>query len=347
MTFVAMLAATPARADEDATSPARPGYEGSDHLVWWTGRKVAEERGLVVDGTYSVEGFYAPQLANQATLGGLFAAELDADFGTLARDGLGQLHVSAFAIHGRSPTGELMDLHGISGNAAAEDVRLFEAWYEQPLGPFALRAGLIAADQEFVYADPADTLINATFGITTQFSVNMLGPVYPVAAPGVSGRFEDGPLLLQLAVYDGTQPNDRGIPTALGPDSLVIGEATLWRDVGVGAWHHSERGDGVYLTLDHELPSGLAGWARAGYSPEGPVPVYLDAGVQVKSLAHRPEDIISVGLAYARAPTGGETLVEASYEAQIAWLTIQPDLQLVMQRDRTVGIAGLRTTVVF
>jgi carbohydrate-selective porin OprB len=339
--------ATAAHADEFATSPARPDYEASDKLLGFAARDAAELHGLVVDATYAVDLFLAPQLRNAATAGGLFTGELDVDLDAFVHRGLGRVHVSSFAIHGKSPTDELMDIHGISGNAAPREARLFEAWYEQPIGPFAIRAGLIAADQEFVYADPADTLLSATFGITTQFTVNITGPVYPVATPGVSARYEQGPYLVQLAVYDGTQANTHGIPTDLGPDTLVLAEATFRRDLGIGAWHHTSRGDGLYATADHQLDERVAAFSRVGYSPDGPVSVYLDAGIRIGPGPLRPEDFYCIGMAFARDEAGDETVIETSYEAQVRWLTIQPDFQMVMMRDRTVEVASVRTTVAF
>lgn len=346
LTVLCVLATT-AHADEFATSPARPGYQDSGHVIDWKARDDAEAAGVIVDGTYAVDMFVAPQLRNGTTLGGLFTAELDLDLAKLVVPGTGAVHVSAFAIHGTSPTDELMDIHGVSGNAAPEEARLFEAWLEQPIGPFSIRAGLIAADQEFVYADPADTLLAATFGITTQFTLNIAGPVYPVATPGISARFEEGRALLQLAVYDGTQTNTRGLPTALGPETLMIAEATLDRDLGIGAWHHTERGDGIYVTADHQLDALVAAFSRFGYAPDGPSTLYLDAGLRIGPGPLRSEDFFCIGMAFARGERGAETVLETSYEAQLRWLTFQPDLQLHMMRDRTVGVLAVRTTVAF
>ena len=53
----------------------------------------------------------------------------------------------------------------------------------------------------------------------------------------------------------------------------------------------------------------------------------------------------SVGLAFARADVSAQTVVEVTYQAQAGWLTVQPDLQLLLLRDRTAGIAGVRVTV--
>src|SRR5262249_40441679 len=139
-------------------------------------------------------------------------------------EGLGQLHVSAFAIHGHGLSAELADIYGLSGNVAPRDVRLFEAWLEQPISKATIRVGLLSADQEFILAAHSTALLNATFGIISQLSWNLGGPVYPVAAPGASARLELDGFTARLAGYDGDQNQDHGIPQSLGPDSLVIGE---------------------------------------------------------------------------------------------------------------------------
>ncbi|MEO7097664.1 MAG: carbohydrate porin [Polyangiales bacterium] len=334
------------RADEFATSPARPGYEAADRILDFARRTELEEHGLKLEGTYAFEMFAAPQLDDRLTNGGLFMLELDVDFSLLAYRRLGALRISTASTHGGSPSDELMDVHGVSGNTAPEDNRIFEAWYEQPFGPLVVRAGILAVDQEYNYADPTSTLLGATFGITSQFSYNVGGPTYPVGTPGVSARYEDGPVLLQAAIYDGAQTNTRGIPTDLGPSSLVLAEATWNRDLGVGAWRHSDKGSGVYATLDHKLDDFVEAFTRIGLSPRG-VKTYVDAGVRIGPGPLRPEDFVSVGMAFAQLDEGDQILIEATYEAQVGWLTIQPAMQLMMMRERSVGIVATRMTVVF
>jgi carbohydrate-selective porin (OprB family) len=335
-----------AAADEFATSPARPGYEATHRIFDFAGRTELEEHGLKLEGTYAFEMFAAPQLRDRFTSGGLFMAELDVDMSLLANRYLGALRISTASTHGGSPSNELLDVHGVSGNTAPEDNRIFEAWYEQPFGPFVVRAGILAVDQEYNYADPTSTLIGATFGITSQFSYNVGGPTYPVGTPGISARYEKGVVLLQAAIYDGTQANTRGIPNDLGPATLVLAEATWNRDLGMGAWHHSDKGSGVYATFDHELDDRVEAFLRIGLSPRG-VKTYLDAGVRIGPGPLRPEDFVSVGMAFAQLEEGDQILLEATYEAQIGWLTIQPAAQLMMMRERTVGILATRLTVVF
>ncbi len=340
--------ASVARADEFATSPARPGYEASDTILTFDGRTDLDKRGIKLEATYSFEMFAAPQLDERLSTGGLLMMELDFDFHHMVSEHLGELRISTTSTHGGSPSDELMDVHGSSGNTAPKGNRLFEAWYEQPLGPLTVRAGILAADQEYNYADPTTTLLGATFGITSQFSYNIGAPVYPVGSPGVSARFEQGKVLLQAAVYDGTGANTRGIPSDLGPDSLYIAEATWDHDIGVGGWHHTDKGSGLYLTLDHNLDDMVEAFTRVGISPRG-MTTYLDAGFRIGPgpLRRRPEDFVSFGLAFAKLDAGDQIMLETTYEAQFRWLTIQPALQLMMLRDQTVGIIATRMTVVF
>ncbi|HEY5920532.1 MAG TPA: carbohydrate porin [Kofleriaceae bacterium] len=337
-----------AQADEFATSPVRAGYEAAQHRLLDSDLRTAwEESGFRWDATYAGEIFVAPQLTDRFVAAGLFTAELELDFAKLVHASMGAAHVQGLAIHGDGLTEELMDVHGVSGNVAPPDVRLYEAWYEQPISAFTLRGGLLAADQEFVLADRSTTLLGATFGITSQFSANVIGPVYPVATPGLSGRLELAPVVVRAAIYDGTQVNDHGIPTQLGPERLVIGEVQLFETFKLGAWHHTDRGYAYYAIADTHISDLIGAFTRAGISPDQPVDVYVDGGVRIGPGPLRPDDFISVGMAYARTELGAQITIEASYEAQVRWLTLQPDVQLVMLRDRTIGVIATRATVVF
>ncbi len=343
---LAMIAPA-AHADELANSPARAGYEPTSRLLDFEARRRWDARnGFDPMVTYVVEVFAAPQLRDRVVTAGLLMAEVDLALDKLIGPGWGAAYVAGFAIHGHSVTDELMDVHGTSGNTAPQDVRLFEAWLEQPVGAFTLRAGLLAADQELLLAEHSSTLIAATFGITSQYSANVVGPVYPVSAPGVSGRLELEPVTARLAVYDGTQSNAHGIPQDLGPAMLVVGEVGV-TPFKVGGWHHDARGSGLYAIADAKLESDVGAFARVGYSPDAAVTHYIDAGVRITPGHVRPDDLVSVGLAFATTETGAQILVEGTYELQIGWLTIQPDLQLLMMRDRTVGILATRATIVF
>ena len=350
------IGSTLARADvkEDpcACSPAKPGFFRRGNLTGdWDGeRDKLKDDGVVPQLVYAGEVFAAPGLPHELRTAGLLAAQLDLELEKLVHDGLGQVHISAFAIHGHGLSAELDDIYGVSGNVAPSDVRLFEAWIEQPIDKATIRAGLLSADQEFILAKHSTALLNATFGIISQLSYNLLGPVYPVATPGVSARLELTGFTARAAIYDGDQHNDHGIPQSVGPNSLVIGEVAVGELVQVGAWHHSTRGNGYYAILDHQLERYLAGFVRYGTSPNQFVSQYIDAGLRIGPGPFREHDFIGVGIAYAKTADmalGEQTVYEATYQAQFGWLTIQPDLQFLLEHTRTAKIFATRATIVF
>ena len=357
---VLCIGSTVARADvkEDpcACSPAKPGFFRRGNLTGdWDGeRDKLKDEGVVPQLVYAGEVFAAPGLPHQLRAAGLLAAQIDLELEKLVHEGLGQLHASAFAIHGQGLSAELADIYGVSGNVAPSDVRLFEAWVEQPISKATIRAGLLSTDQEFILAKHSTALLNATFGIISQLSFNLAGPVYPVATPGASSRLELDGFTARAAVYDGDQTNVHGLPKGLGSHVLAIGEVEVGELVKLGAWHHTKFGSGAYAIVDHQLGRYLGAFVRGGISPKEGVRGYIDTGVRIGPGPFRAMDFIGVGVAWARTQLtgdgsfamGDQIVLEATYQAQFGWLTIQPDFQIVMLQDRTAAILATRMTVV-
>jgi carbohydrate-selective porin OprB len=346
----------PAHADikEDpcACSPVKPGFFRRGNLTGdWDGeRDKLKDEGIIPQLVYAGEVFAAPGLPQSLREAGLLALQLDLELDKLAHEGLGQVHISALGIHGHGLSAELDDIYGVSGNVAPRDIRLFEAWIEQPIEKLTIRAGLLSADQEFILAKHSTALLNATFGIISQLSYNLLGPVYPVATPGVSARLELEGFTARAAIYDGDQHNDHGIPNSLGPNSLVIAEVAVGELVQVGMWHHSVRGNGYYAIVDHQLERYLAAFVRYGTSPTEFVSQYIDGGVRIGPGPFREHDFIGLGIAYAKTADtelGEQTVYEATYQAQFGWLTIQPDVQFLLEHTRTAEIFATRVSIVF
>ena len=351
ITCALLASAQSARADIDpcACSPNRPGFFRRDALtgLWGGKREAMRDAGFTALLTYAGEVFTSTtDLEKRATVAGLAVLTLDADLTKLVSEHLGAMHATGLGIHGDGLSSQLMDVYGVSNNVAPEDVRLFEAWIEQPVKMVTVRAGLLAADQEFILAKHGTVLLNATFGIISQVPAIVAGPVYPVATPGVSVRAELPHALVRAAIYDGDQQNSHGIPTALGDDAFMIGEVELEDTLKLGAWHHTDHRNGVYAIADRQLDRYVGGFARAGYSSGQPIDVYIDTGIRIGPGPLRERDFASVGLAFARSEMGAQTAIEATYQFQKAWFAIQPDFQLLLLRERTAAVLAARVVIV-
>jgi carbohydrate-selective porin OprB len=335
--------------DPCACSPNKPHFHRASALTgdWGGERQDLLEHGVKIAGTYAPEVYVAPGLDDQSVVGaGLFTVVTDVDLAKLAHDGLGQLHVAGLAIHGHGISERLMDVYGVSNNVAPPGVSLFEAWYEQPIGPLTIRAGNLSSDQEFILAEHSTVLLSGTFGIVALMSADTGGPVYPIAAPGVSARIEAENLVVRAAIYDSGAIENHGIPTDIAGDSLSIGEVQLADLVQLGAWHHTAAGNGYYAIVDHQLEKLLGVFARVAVAPEQPVSRYVDTGVRFRMGPWRPRDFASAGIAWSRTDDGMQTLAEVTYQVLVrGWLTVQPDAQVVLQHQRGSVVMAVRAVI--
>jgi hypothetical protein len=128
---------------------------------------------------------------------------------------------------------------------------------------------------------------------------------------------------------------------------LAIAEIAAAGTFEVGAWHYTELGSAYYAVVDALVEPAVGAFARAGISSAGQhVDTYLDAGIRVTP-GFRQDDVISVGLAFAHTVDGMQTVIEGTYAVQIRWLTLQPDVQLLMLRERTALVLAIRVTAAF
>lgn len=345
------------KVDPCACSPNKPHFHRASALTGgWNGeRQSLLDLGIKINGTYAPELFAAPGLSNRKVVeAGLANLSLDVDGGKLVRDGVGALHLSVLGIHGHGISEELMDVYGVSNNAAPRDIRLFEAWYEQPIGPLTIRAGTLSADQEFILADHSTVLLSGTFGIIALLSYNVSGrPVYPYASPAVSARFEADNVTVRAAVYDTDAHEVHGLPTQLQGNALAIGEIRVAELVQIGAWHNTlsptmdaPGRNGYYGIVDHDLDGKLGAFARVAIAPDAPVSRYIDSGVRLRLAPWRPKDFSSAAVAFAKTTTGTETLLELTYQYLVkGWLTVQPDVQLVLQHQQSAVVFATRAVI--
>lgn len=118
--------------------------------------------------------------------------DLDLDLDKLLGWRGGFAHGSVFQIHHGNGTpavnytGSIGDPSNIE---ARQTTRLYTLWLQQDFfdAVVSIRAGQLAADDEFITSDTAGNLINGTFGWPALASANQTngGPAYPLPTPGV------------------------------------------------------------------------------------------------------------------------------------------------------------------
>lgn len=326
--------------------PRLPRFERNIALTggWGGVRKYLAQRGLSFDAIYTAEIFGAAARGGLFQTAGLALLGIDLELGVVVAPRLGAFHVSGVALHGDDLTEDLEDVFTVSNITGHPEARLFEAWYEQPLGPLSIRAGLLAVDQEYLLAENGHVLVNATFGISSQVPAVAAGPYYPIAAPGIRARVEHDVVTARVGVFDGDPTSTRGVPTKLGDELLLFAEVELAGLLELGIWRHTRDGAGYYASVDARLGRPLGAFARVGVAPDLAVDLYADAGVRLGPMFER--DFASAGIAFARTPDGHEVVAELTYQRRQGWLIFQPDLQILMQRTRTSVILGARVIVV-
>ncbi|MEM7013585.1 MAG: carbohydrate porin, partial [Verrucomicrobiota bacterium] len=112
-----------------------------------------------------------------------FEADLERLFGW---DGTSFV-VTAFAGHGSDFSANYAGDFGVASNIYhGNEFNLYNIYLQKAFGEgdSYFKVGQIAADDEFMSADAAGTLINSTFGPFNTQSGNIGAPIFPFAAPG-------------------------------------------------------------------------------------------------------------------------------------------------------------------
>jgi len=209
----------------------------------------------------------------------------------------GTFNATGYQIHGRGLSINALgnNLNTVSSLEAPRGTLLFELWYEQVLldKKLAVRAGQLAADQEFMISQYAGLFTNHTFGWSTFPSADLPsgGPAYPLATPGVRVKYiPASSLSLLAAVFNGDPagpgtgvPQDRdpsGTAFRLRDGVFVIVEAQYGINGGegatglpgtykAGAWYNSQnfadqRRNGSGASLADPAGTGATGRNRRG-----------------------------------------------------------------------------------
>jgi porin len=206
-----------AQAAEPAKAP--PSIWEQDTLSGdWDGARTAlKDKGIDVTLNYINEtlAVLSGGLRRQASYEGRLEFSVDTNLEKLTGWSGASSHITVYNIHngGRvaaDNTGSIADPSNIDALATT---RLFTAWVQQNFANDAvsLRAGQIAADDEFIGSPTASGLINGTFGWAGILAANMTsgGPAYPLATPGARLALKPSDELTVLAAAFAGDPAGR------------------------------------------------------------------------------------------------------------------------------------------
>jgi len=246
----------------DPAPAAPPGLLERDALTgdWGGVRPWLEGRGVTIGLSWTGEvlGNAGGGLKQGTVYDGVAEAEVDFDFEKLFAWKGATLHASGYWIQGRGlSTYYVGNLLTVSSIEAAAAWRLNEVYLEQILfdDVVSVRAGQIAADQEFWISDTASLFINSTFGWPGINATDLPGggPAYPLPTPGVRVRVSpDDAWTLRGAIYngnpEGAHGNDNGLEFPVDQGVFAIVEAAYayaskdglagtWK---AGTWYDSE-----------------------------------------------------------------------------------------------------------
>jgi porin len=231
-------------ADTTADTQAAPAsiWERDTLTGDWGGLRTAlHDKGTDITLNYVGEGFnvLSGGLERRGSYEGRFEFSVDSDLDKAIGWPGAKAHVTVFNIHDgghnvAENAGSLADPSNIDGLSTT---RLFTAWLEQSLwnDRFSIRAGQLAADDEFFTSPTAGNLINGTFGWAGVLSADMTngGPAYPVATPGIRLKFQPTDRITALAAVFNGDPAGRncdGDPQACNRHGtkFPLDGGTLW-----------------------------------------------------------------------------------------------------------------------
>lgn len=265
-------------------------------------------------------------------------------------------------------------------------LRLYEAWVEQDIAPGAsVKVGLYDLNSEFDALETGALFIGSAHGIGTDISQSgESGPsIFPVTSLALRVQADVGEgLTVRFAALDGVpgdpdHPKRTAIELGHGDGALLIGEADWSKGpvrILAGAWGYTASFDthdgsgtaksrGAYLrgemVLSENADHKLSAFARGGVASGAvnPFGTFLSGGFTLDlpgdwqlgaAIAHA-----RTSADYRKAVVSGraETALELTVaKALTPWLSIQPDLQYVIDPGAAPGVedalaAGLRVTL--
>lgn len=236
---------------------------------WGGARTALKQKGVAVGIAYMGETLGVLSGGQQQGISylGRLDVAVDADLELLAGWTGGKAHVRALQIHsaGRTAHDFIGGFADPSNINALPTTRLYTAWFEQDfVGLASLRAGQLAADDEFVVAPTSAGLMGGTFGWSTAMGANLPGggPGYPLPTPAVRLKVNPSETVsLLAAVFSGNPAgsncsslpqicNPHGTTFSLSGGAFWMAEAQYLVNQGpdatgltgaykIGGWHHT------------------------------------------------------------------------------------------------------------
>jgi len=224
---------------------------------------------------------------------GLTTASVTLDLGTMLHWDGATLFASAYQIHGRGPSANLVgNLQTVSNIEATRGTKLYALWLEQSLWDDRLniRVGQAGANDEMMLSQNAALFLNSSFGYpaSTTFDLPSGGPNYPIATPMLRVKLKPTDHVTVIgAVFNGDPaPPGAGDPQrrdasgtafrvndhALGFLELAYatGNADLPGTYKVGGWYHTapfadQRLDNTGQSLADPASTGVARQHRGNH----------------------------------------------------------------------------------
>lgn len=268
-----LLPALPVRADEPDYGPdgipegsvarSLPGNaDVAGHRAWLNARGIRYQLWYRTDVLSNLSGGLRRGTVNQ----GLLESIVNVDLERLAGAPGLRFFSNQFVIHntGRIRRDYVGGLNTIAAIEAVPALRLSEFWLEQSLagGAVRLRAGQLAADISFFFAETSFLFLQSDWPTISAANLPSGGPAYPLATPGIQAEWDPAPgWTLRAGFFNGDPAgpgpgdeqarNRNGLDWRLRDRALLLGEAQwrtgqeagLARTLKIGGWAHLGRFD--------------------------------------------------------------------------------------------------------
>lgn len=223
-------------------TPASFDGQGSHPAAYQSWKDDLADRGVTVSVEWDADVFANVRggLKQRAETDGLIKLSLDLDGDKLTwlpfLDDI-DIHATEYYAYGTDLSSYVGDLAGVNNNAAYNTPHLYELWAQKVFlvagVNCSLRAGLLAADQEFDVNSTASSFVNSSFGAPLALAGNAPVPVYPFTALAVRAAFSTGDERhLKVTFRSGAFDGNSDAPT-LGPFAVGAPASHAYNKYGV------------------------------------------------------------------------------------------------------------------